>query len=146
MEKKEGISINKEQKDFLLTYGWAIAVILVFIGILFLKPGFFLADLERGILIADSKASVNGTMELLLKNNMDLDSFNLKVDVSGCNITNKTISSIKKYENAKLVFAQCGGQYAQGATLRRTATIYYEIGSDEKINHTVKRKVSAKVE
>lgn len=144
--KKRDVLANRELKDFLITYGWAIAVIIVFLAILVINPGIFIANIDRGILVADAKVNVNGTLELLLRNNMDIDSFNILVDVSGCNVTNKTVESIKKYENAKLVFEQCGGEYLVGASFKRTATIYYEIGSGERINHTVERKVSAKVE
>lgn len=84
--------------EFLMTYGWAILVVLVAIGALayfgVLSPDKFLPSkctLPAGIACTDfkldSKTGTGGTVTVVLRNGLGFDVSNVVVSASGCTST-----------------------------------------------------------
>ena len=84
--------------EFLMTYGWAILVVLVAIGALayfgVLSPDKFLPSkctLPAGIACADfkldSKTGTGGTVSVVLRNGLGFDASGVVVSASGCTST-----------------------------------------------------------
>ncbi|MEK6949788.1 MAG: hypothetical protein AABX34_06200 [Nanoarchaeota archaeon] len=87
--------------EFLMTYGWAILVVLVAIGALsyfgVLSPDKFLPSkctLPAGVACADfkldSKTGVGGTVSVVLRNGLGFDASSVIVSASGCTPTTPT--------------------------------------------------------
>ena len=79
--------------EFLMTYGWAILVVLVAIGALayfgVLSPDKFLPSkctLPSGLACLDHKAS-SSTVTLVIQNGIGYDLTNVSVSVTGCGAT-----------------------------------------------------------
>jgi len=135
----------QEMKDFLTTYGWAIAVIFIFIVVVLAKPTIFIPDSEEGIQIIDQKLDHNGTLEVFLKNNIDADVSNVMIEITSCSKSSEAID-LKKFETDKVTLSGCG-QFKRGSSFNKDATISYStIAGTSKISHTVTRIVKAIVE
>jgi len=137
--------MKKEIKEFLITYGWALLVIIAFILVVFIKPQLFFSEIKEGLVIEDKKIDVNGTLEILIKNNMDVNVYNLKINISGCNMSSEK-KDLKKYDLKKFTVKGCGS-FIKGYGFKRELTIYYETGTkEERINHTIKQEIRTIVE
>ena len=87
---------NKSQAalEFLMTYGWAILVVLVAIGALayfgVLSPAKFLparCTLQSGITCIDHKASIaTNTVEVVIKNSLGYDITGIIVKAGSCGV------------------------------------------------------------
>ena len=132
-------------KEFLTTYGWAIAVIVIFVIVVLAKPTIFIPASEEGIQITDQKLDHNGTLELFLKNNMDVDVSGLSVTISSCTKSSEVID-LTKFSKDKVTLSGCG-QFKRGSSFNKDATITYStISGTSKITHSVVRIVKAIVE
>ncbi|MBS3097210.1 hypothetical protein J4209_00275 [Candidatus Woesearchaeota archaeon] len=85
--------------EFLMTYGWAILVVLVAIGALayfgVLSPDKFLPSkctLPSGIACIDHKASATG-VTLVIQNGMGYDMSSVNIDVAGCGTASTCIDT-----------------------------------------------------
>jgi len=135
----------EDMKDFLATYGWAIAVIFIFIVVVLAKPSIFIPDSEEGIQIIDQKIDHNGTLEIFLKNNIDAEVSGVMVVVNSCSKGSEAID-LKKFETDKVTLSSCG-QYKRGASFNHDATITYStLAGTSKISHSVVRRVKTIVE
>ena len=65
--------MKKEIKDFLITYGWAILIIILFIFFIIKNPYYFFPQNKETLVILDKKITTNGTIELIIKNNMEIE-------------------------------------------------------------------------
>ena len=77
--------------EFLMTYGWAILVVLVAIGALayfgVLSPDRFLpakCQLPAGIACTDFKVSSSSGVTIVLRNGLGFDATGVNIGVSGC--------------------------------------------------------------
>ena len=82
--------------EFLMTYGWAILVVLVAIGALayfgVLSPDQFLPNkctLQAGVACLDHKATATG-VTVVIQNSMGYDLANVSVTATGCGTVNGT--------------------------------------------------------
>lgn len=137
--------------EFLMTYGWAILVVLVAIGALayfgVLNPGRFLPSsctIAPGISCDDFK--VTGTsVQLLLRNGMGDDLTGVSLAISGCG----TASQSAWNDGAVLggaggVTLTCTSNGAVGSRFKQDVTITYT--SSAGVSHTVTGEVTTRVE
>jgi hypothetical protein len=137
--------------EFLMTYGWAILVVLVAIGALayfgVLNPGRFLPSsctVAPGIGCDDFKVSA-ATVQLVLRNGLGDDLTAVGVDIGSC-----TASSGATWNNGD-VLGGSGGitlagctNGAAGSRFKETVTVTYTGSSG--ISHSVAGEVTARVE
>ena len=121
---------NKSQAamEFLMTYGWAILVVLVAIGALayfgVLSPDKFLPSrctLPAGIACTDFKVvagatGTTGTVDIVLRNGLGFDIDTVNVAVSGCTTADTTPASILNGEDEPYQATVCtvtsGGKFS----------------------------------
>jgi uncharacterized protein (UPF0333 family) len=139
--------------EFLMTYGWAILVVLVAIAALayfgVLSPNRFLPErctLPSGIACLDHKASDSAdTIQLQVQNGMGVDLQNVTLTVPNCAASNAT--DIANGMQASLVTGDCnddvltvGSKYTSDAV-----TITYT-NKDTGISHSKTGSLTTKVE
>ena len=105
--------------EFLMTYGWAILVVLVAIGALayfgVLSPDKFLpskCQLPAGIACTDFKVvagatGTTGTVDVVLRNGLGFDINAITVAVGGCTTTDITPASITNGEDESYQATGC---------------------------------------
>ncbi|MEK6875833.1 MAG: hypothetical protein AABX63_00360 [Nanoarchaeota archaeon] len=102
--------------EFLMTYGWAILVVLVAIGALsyfgVLSPDKFLPSkctLPAGIACADfkldSKTGTGGTVSVVLRNGLGFDASGVVVAASGC--TSPVATTLNNGEQKPFALTPC---------------------------------------
>ena len=102
--------------EFLMTYGWAILVVLIAIGALayfgVLSPDKFLPSkctLPAGIACADfkidSKIGTGGTVSIVLRNGLGFDASGIIVSASGC--TSPAATTLNNGEQKKFDLTPC---------------------------------------
>ena len=110
--------------EFLMTYGWAILVVLVAIGALayfgVLSPDKFLPSkctLPAGIACADfkldSKTGVGGTVTVVLRNGLGFDTSSVVVAASGC--TSPAATTLNNGEQKTFALTPCSLDVSAGA-------------------------------
>jgi hypothetical protein len=83
------IMVAQATKEFLMTYGWAIGVVLIAIGVLVVfglsSPKFYLnsCKLKEPLRCVDSKVTESG-VELAIANMAGMDLKNVSVSITGC--------------------------------------------------------------
>jgi uncharacterized protein (UPF0333 family) len=135
--------------EFLMTYGWAILVVLVAIGALayfgVLTPDKFLPNkctLPAGIGCVDHKATPNG-VTVVLRNGLGYDMSNVTVGIENCGIDNNP-STIPNGEKAEYSVS-CSGYMSGKSKFSGELNVTYYL-SDTELTHTAKGSIITKVE
>jgi hypothetical protein len=141
--------------EFLMTYGWAILVVLVAIGALayfgVLNPSQFLPSsctLAPGMGCDDFKVSTTGA-DLVLRNGLGNDLSAVDVAISGCTDSAEADGDDSWTDGTVLggsdgiSLTGCSNG-ATGARFKQDVTIVYTSSSG--LNHTVTGTITAKVE
>ncbi len=162
--------------EFLMTYGWAILVVLVAIGALayfgVLSPDKFLPSkctLPAGIACADFKLSSQpaavapatypkGTISIVLRNGLGFDLKEVKVSASSCTVSSPTGIELRNGEQQKIDLTACSKQKVEGSTENPTSTLLDSGGKysgqinvsyknvDSELTHTVQGVILGRVE
>ena len=140
--------------EFLMTYGWAILVVLVAIGALayfgVLSPDKFLPSkctLPAGIACtdhkADASAGANGQVTVVLRNGMGFDTTAVGVYVSGC--TESTGNALSNGAQSNFVLDCAAGTLTGGSKYSGDVNVSYT-NADSGIDHTVQGSLTTRAE
>ena len=136
--------------EFLMTYGWAILVVLVAVGALayfgVLSPDNFLPNrctLPSGIGCVDHKAvDSTSTISVVLRNGLGYDMSSITVKADACTGTDSTPATLANGAKSTYELTTCtftGSKYS--GDLNITYTL-----SDTGLSHTARGSIVAKVE
>jgi len=149
--------------EFLMTYGWAILVVLVAIGALayfgVLSPDKFLPNkctLPAGIACSDFKVSAGatpttGTADIVLRNGMGFDiggavsPNEFKVTVGDCTGDYTSASSVVLANGAQTTFAVTGCSVTAGSKFSGDVNVTYT-NTDSGLKHEVQGSLTTRVE
>ena len=144
--------------EFLMTYGWAILVVLVAIGALayfgVLSPDRFLpakCQLPSGIACTDfSVSSANPGINIVIRNGLGFDIDSIVVRVGGCAtaLTSTGGTSLNNGNQATFTATtalDCGLDTAGGSKFNRAFGITYR-NVDSQLTHSVNGTIVARVE
>ena len=132
--------------EFLMTYGWAILVVLVAIGALayfgVLSPEKFLPStcvLPSGIACIDHKAEATG-VTLVVRNGLGYDLANVTVSAGGCG----TATTLTSFENGAqntfvILCTLTGSKYSGEVNVSYTIT-------DTGLSHNKRGTITTKIE
>ena len=141
--------------EFLMTYGWAILVVLVAIGALayfgVLSPDKFLPSkctLPAGIACSDFKVtagatSTTGTVDIVLRNGMGFDAASVTVAVGGCTATDSTPSTISN--GGQEPYQATGCTATSGSKYSGDINVSYT-NADTLLTHKVQGSITARAE
>ena len=137
--------------EFLMTYGWAILVVLVAIGALayfgVLSPDKFLPSkctLPAGMACIDHKAVATGAEEgitIVVRNGMGFDATLVTVAISGCTVD--ATGTIPNGATAQFKPSGCG--LTAGSKYKGDVNISYT-NADTSLTHKVQGEILTKVE
>lgn len=143
--------------EFLMTYGWAILVVLAAIGALayfgVLSPSKLLPNkctLSPGFDFGDCKAATGG-LQLSIRNGLGSDATSLNVTINttaGSDVTcNEQVVFASGVPNGAVtgVFQLCNGTYVEGRRFDAGVKITY-VKSGENLPYTVSGTIVRKVE
>ena len=132
--------------EFLMTYGWAILVVLVAVGALayfgVLSPDNFLPNrctLPSGIGCTDHKVSSDG-VSVVLRNGLGYDMSGITVKVAGCGTDSDPATMANGEDEIYTIACTPSGSKFSG-DLNVTYTL-----SDTGLSHTARGSIVAKVE
>jgi uncharacterized protein (UPF0333 family) len=142
--------------EFLMTYGWAILVVLVAIAALayfgVLSPNKFLPErctLPSGIACLDHKATGGSTdtIQLQVQNGMGVDLQNVTLAVTGCTASTPPVD-IANGMQASLTVTACAGvsELTTGSKFTSEAVTLAYVNKDTQISHTKTGSLTTKVE
>jgi uncharacterized protein (UPF0333 family) len=133
--------------EFLMTYGWAILVVLVAIGALayfgVLSPDKFLPNrctLPSGIACIDHKASTTG-VTVILQNGLGYDLTDVNVTVANCG----SVVNVGTMTNGAQGTAAPTCTLTSGAKFNNDITVAYT-NSDTGLSHSLTGTITTKVE
>ena len=134
--------------EFLMTYGWALLVVLAAIGALayfgVLKPQGFMPEqcvLVPGIACMDSKVTVGG-MNLIISNSLGRD---IQItEISAGNCSQDFTQDLNNGDQLEFVLSGCDNG-AIDAQFREDLIIKY-VNKDTGFSKTIKGSISAKVQ
>jgi len=142
--------------EFLMTYGWAILVVLVAIGALayfgVLSPSRFMpksCTFEPGIGCDDFKASAAGDIQLILANGKGESLTAVTAAISGCSADGNADGNDTWIDGEKLggatgiTLTGCGAATV-GDRIKKTITLTYTSASG--IVHTASGELTGKIE
>ncbi|MBI2135338.1 hypothetical protein HYU09_05075 [Candidatus Woesearchaeota archaeon] len=141
--------------EFLMTYGWAILVVLVAIGALayfgVLSPDKFLPSkctLPAGIACTDFKVTtgatlITGTVDIVLRNGMGFDATSVEVGVEGCTAKDNTPSTIAN--GAQEQYTATGCTVTSGSKYSGDINVTYQ-NADTGLTHNVQGSITARGE
>ncbi len=137
--------------EFLMTYGWAILVVLVAIGALayfgVLNPSRFLPSsctIAPGISCDDFKVTAS-SVQLLLRNGLGDDLTAVTVAINGC-----STSSATSWNDGKVLGGiagttlTCTNNGAVGSRFKEDVTVAYTSGAG--VSHSVTGEITTKIE
>ena len=134
--------------EFLMTYGWAILVVLVAIGALayfgVLSPDRFLpakCTLPAGIACTDFKISPTA-VDIVLRNGMGLDATGVIVSVSGCGDSSP---SVNLNNGQQLIFIAPTCTLTAGSKFSAEVNVSYT-NFDTSLTHKVQGSLTGRVE
>ena len=135
--------------EFLMTYGWAILVVMIAIGALsyfgVLNPDKFLPGiciLPAGIACTDFKIDGSAqTVTVILRNGLGFDATNVIVSVTGCTDTAATI--LANDAQAQIVGTSCA--LTSGTKFSGDINITYT-SADSLVIHKVQGSIKGKAE
>jgi membrane-bound inhibitor of C-type lysozyme len=132
--------------EFLMTYGWAILIVLVVIGALvsfdILSPDLLLPNkctLPSGISCVDHKVSSTG-ISIVLRNSLGYDMSSITVSTENCGTTS-TPSTIPNGEKATYTIS-CS---PSGTKYRGQLNVTYTL-SDTGLSHTARGSIISRIE
>ena len=139
--------------EFLMTYGWAILVVLVAIGALayfgVLSPDRFLpakCQLPAGIACTDFKVTPT-TVDIVIRNGMGFDASSVTVAVSGC--TSPAAATLANGKQLKFTTIDClkadGTAITSGSKFSADVNVSYT-NSDTGLDHKVQGSLTGRVE
>lgn len=141
--------------EFLMTYGWAILVVLVAIGALayfgVLNPSSFLPSsctIGPGIGCDDYKVST-GTAQLILRNGMGNDLSSVRVSLGGCTASAEADGN-DAWNDGDILGSTDGitltgcSNGAIGSKFKQDVTLTYSSSSG--INHSIIGQITTKIE
>ena len=138
--------------EFLMTYGWAILVVLLAIAALayfgVLNPGKYLPSSctfnQPGLSCIDFKVDgTANTVTLVIQNGMGQDLNSINVSVGGaCNGWTAGDGSLTDTEKETFIITNCGD--ITGSKFNEDITVSYTSG--EGISHTITGTISTRVE
>ena len=140
--------------EFLMTYGWAILVVLVAIGALayfgVLSPDRFLPSkcfLPAGIACEDFKldsaAGVSGQIKVVLRNGMGFDATGVGVYAAGCTPT--TGNTLNNGQNPTFTLNCAAGTLNSGSKYNGQVNVTYT-NADTGLGHKVQGTITGRVE
>jgi len=152
------INVNRKGQaamEFLMTYGWAILVVLVAIGALayfgVLNPSSFLPSsctMAPGIGCDDYKVAT-GTAQLILRNGIGNDLSSVKVSLGGCTASAEADGDDSWNDGDVLggsegiTLTGCSNG-ATGSKFKQDVVLTYSTSSG--INHTITGQITTKIE
>ena len=133
--------------EFLMTYGWAILVVLVAIGALayfgVLSPDKFLPSkctLPAGIVCMDFKVGT-ATVDVVLRNGLGFDATSVTVAVAGCG----TSASAGLSNGAQSPFTSGSCTNTAGSKFSADVNVSYT-NADSGLSHKVQGSITGRVE
>ena len=133
--------------EFLMTYGWAILVVLVAIGALayfgVLSPDKFLpakCTLPAGIACTDFKVTATD-IDIVLRNGMGFDATGVTVAVSGCTVSSS--ASLNNGQQLKFTASSC--LLTVGSKFSGEVNVTYT-NADSGLTHKVQGSITGRVE
>ena len=143
--------------EFLMTYGWAILVVLVAIGALayfgVLSPDKFLpakCQLPAGIACTDFRVSSDTGVSVVLRNSIGFDMDNLVVRVGGCTSDLSIVGGITTLRNGDDATwtgtaVDCGLTGKGGDKFKEAFGFQYR-NTDSELSHAVNGTITGRVE
>jgi len=143
--------------EFLMTYGWALLVVLIAIAELeffgLLNPGRFLpekCEITPGLTCVGFTAMTNGSpntnhsnITVLLNNGLGLDMENIEVNVSNCRSVNNTAQLIQG-ETAEITVLNCS--LTPSTRFKSDIMVRYEtVTDDNRLSHSKKGNINVEV-
>ena len=140
--------------EFLMTYGWAILVVLVAIGALayfgVLSPDRFLpskCQLPAGIACTDFKISTASGVTIVLRNGLGFDTTGVTVGVSGC--TSPAATTLTNGDQKNFIATDCknvdGTAITAGSKFSGDVNVSYT-NADTLLTHKVQGSMTGRVE
>lgn len=144
--------------EFLMTYGWAILVVLVAIGALayfgVLSPDKFLpakCTLQAGIACLDYKATAT-TVQIVLQNSLGSDISSVVVKAGGCGQDSTTKPTLSNGEKSPAYTITCdsdpitaGNQPLTGSKYNAQLNVSYTL-TDSGLSHTNVGQITTRIE
>jgi hypothetical protein len=135
--------------EFLMTYGWAILVVLVAVGALsyfgVLSPDKFLpsrCSLPAGISCNDHKAVASDSeIRVVLRNGLGFDTTGVTAAVSGCTTSSST--TLNNGDQKTLTATSCS--LTGGSKFSGDLNVTYT-NSDSGLSHTVQGSITTRVQ
>ncbi len=138
--------------EFLMTYGWAILVVLVAIGALayfgVLSPDNFLpkkCTVSPGIACTDHKVTA-GSVIVVLRNGMGSDLYNVAVSIPECTNGTATPSGDNTLTNGEEETFTLTGCSNTGSKFSGTLNVTYNAGSSSGLQHSELGSIVTKIE
>jgi uncharacterized protein (UPF0333 family) len=149
--KKKMVNMSKKSQaamEFLMTYGWAILVVLVAVGALayfgVLSPDKFLpskCQLPAGIACTDfTLNSGNSQATVALRNGLGFDATAVTVAVSGC--TSPAATTLNNGELKSFISTSCS--LTSGSKFSGDVNVTYT-NSDSGLSHTVQGSITGRI-
>ncbi len=144
--------------EFLMTYGWALLVVLVAIGALaffgVLNPGQFLPSsctITPGIACTDFNALENNTVTVVLQNGMGESMANVAItmpDTASCNAgALNCVGPTTLADGATDAWAcTCTVDILKGEKFKTDVVVSYDLGGDNPITHSKTGQLVTQVE
>jgi uncharacterized protein (UPF0333 family) len=135
--------------EFLMTYGWAILVVLVAIGALayfgVLSPDKFLpskCQLPAGMACTDHKADAGASsVTVVLRNGMGFDANSITIDITGC--ATSATGSLTNGQQTSFTASTCsltsGGKFSGEVNVTYT-------NADTSLTHKVQGSITTRAE
>ena len=143
--------------EFLMTYGWALLVVLIAIAALaffgLLNSGRFLpekCEITPGLTCVGFTAMTNGSPDtnhsnvtILLNNGIGMDMENIEVNMSNCHSTNST-ALLSQGNTVGMTLLNCS--LSPGTRFKSDILIRYESVTDEnRLSHSKKGSINVEV-
>ena len=136
--------------EFLMTYGWAILVVLVAIGALayfgVLSPDRFLPSkctLPAGIACTDFSLAAPSTINIVLRNGMGFDTSSISVATSGCTTADTTPATIAN--GAQQSYSVTGCSLTSGSKYSGDLNVTYT-NTDTGLVHVVQGSITGRAQ
>jgi hypothetical protein len=137
--------------EFLMTYGWAILVVLVAIGALayfgVLNPSRFLPSsctLVPGLSCEESKATSTGAT-LIVRNGMGSDVTMTSITLTGTGISGCSLDTDTVTDGSTQTFDITGCTFPPGSRLKADITMNYTVGGSQ-LSHTATGSLVTRIE
>ena len=150
MDKMFSSRKSQAAMEFLMTYGWAILVVLVAIGALayfgVLSPDRFLPSkctLPAGLACTDFQIDAPATINIVLRNGMGFDATSMSVTAGGCTTADTTPATIANGEQQQ--YAVTGCALTAGSKYSGDVNVTYT-NADSTLVHVVQGTITGRAE